>query len=172
MSSASGGGPTLSLVAALDLDRLIGRADGRLPWHLPRDLAHFKRLTLGKTLLMGRKTWDSLGRPLPGRDNWVLSRDPAFAPVGARRFESLDDALAAHPHGELMVIGGAELYRQTLARAQRLYLTEVGARLPAQPGDVHFPAFERGELRETLLEEHTPDERHAHPFRFVLLERA
>lgn len=168
--SAAGEG-SLSLIVAMDQNRLIGR-DGGLPWRLPNDLAHFKRLTLGKTILMGRRTWDSLGRPLPGRDNWVVSRDPAFAPAGARAFASLAAALAARRGGELMVIGGTELYRQTLPSVQRLYLTQVLATLePGGAGDVHFPDYDLAEFRECEREDHAADERHAYPYRFLTLER-
>lgn len=161
----------LSLVVAMDQAGLIGRK-GRLPWHLPNDLAHFKRLTLGKTILMGRRTWDSLGRALPGRENWVLSRDPAFAPTGARTFSSIESALAAPIDGELMLIGGAELYRQALGAAQRLYLTRVLVRLDGRgPTDVHFPAFDETAFRELEREDHPADDRHAWPYRFLTLER-
>lgn len=164
-------GRSIALIVAMDENRLIGRA-GALPWRLPNDLQHFKRHTLGKTVLMGRKTWDSLGRPLPGRDNWVVSRDPAFAPAGARVFSSVDAALAAHAQGELMVIGGGELYRQLLPRADRLILTRVQTRIePSQPGDVQFPEFDPQAFRQTACEEHPADERHAHPYRFLILER-
>ncbi|TJY61031.1 type 3 dihydrofolate reductase [Sinimarinibacterium sp. CAU 1509] len=159
----------LSLIAALDRNRVIGR-NGDLPWRLPDDLRHFKRLTRGKTVLMGRKTWISLGRPLPERDNWVISRDPAFRAEGARVFQSLETALQAHePSQELMVIGGAELYRQLLSRADRLYLTEVDAEVD---GDAWFPDFDRGQWRETAREVHAPDERHAYAFAFITLDRA
>ena len=157
----------LSLIVACDENRLIGRGGG-LPWRLPNDLKHFKALTLGKTVLMGRKTWDSLGRPLPQRDNWVLTRDAAFAAPGARVFTALDQALAAHPAGELMVIGGAELYRQTLPQAQRLYLTRVHTR---EQGDTWFPAYDTARFHETAREDHPADERHAYPYSFVTLER-
>ncbi len=158
----------LSLIAALDRNRVIGR-NGDLPWRLPDDLRHFKRLTLGKTVLMGRKTWVSLGRPLPERDNWVISRDPAFHAEGARVFRSLDAALQAHESSqELMVIGGAELYRQLLPRADRLYLTEVDAEVD---GDAWFPEFDRAGWRESARESHAADERHAHAFAFVTLDR-
>lgn len=167
---AGDAGRSLSLIVAMDQNRLIGR-DGALPWRLPNDLAHFKRNTLGKTVLMGRKTWDSLGRPLPGRDNWVVSRDPAFVPSGARAFGSLDAALAAHQHGELMVIGGAELYRQTLSQARRLYLTQVLAQLDPLPGDVYFPAFELAAFQPIASEQYLADERHAYGYRFVTCER-
>jgi len=158
----------LSLIAALDRNRVIGR-DGDLPWRLPDDLRHFKRLTLGKTVLMGRKTWDSLGRPLPERANWVISRDPGFRAEGARVFQSLDEALRAHDAAqELMVIGGAQLYRQLLSQADRLYLTEVDAQVD---GDAQFPPFDRALWREISREAHAADERHAYPFAFVTLDR-
>ena len=162
---------SLGLIVAMDQAGLIGRGLA-LPWRLPADLAHFKRNTLGKTILMGRRTWQSIGRPLPGRENWVVTRDPAFRADGARVFDSLETALAAHRRGELMVIGGADLYRQTLPLAQRLYLTEVLADLgPPTNDDVRLPAFDRRAYREISREEHAADERHAHAFRFVTLER-
>jgi dihydrofolate reductase len=159
--------PRLSLIVAMDRGRLIGR-DGDLPWRLPNDLKYFKAQTVGKTVLMGRRTWASLGRPLPQRDNWVLTRDRAFRAEGARVFHRLDDALAVHGAGELMVIGGAELYRQVLPLADRLYLTEVDAELD---GDTRFPAFDRSQWCEIAAESHRADERHAWPYRFVTLER-
>ena len=169
--SASGQATPVSLIAAMDLNGLIGR-DGDLPWRLPDDLAHFKRLTLGKTVLMGRKTWDSLGRALPGRDNWVLSRDPGFAPAGAQRLASVAAALAAPRATELMVIGGGELYRQTLDACQRLYLTEVQTRIePARVDDVHFPAFDRSQFRPGARVCHPADARHPYPFHFIRLDR-
>lgn len=151
----------------MDRQRLIGR-DGDLPWRLPNDLKHFKRHTLGKTVLMGRKTWVSLGRPLPERENWVLTRDAGFVAPGARVFADLDAALAEHRNGELMVIGGAQLYRQTLPLAQRIYLTEVDA---VVDGDTHFPAIDRSQWREVSRESFPADERHAHGYAFVELER-
>lgn len=158
----------LSLIVAMDHNRLIGR-DNDLPWRLPDDLRQFKRLTVGKTILMGRKTWESLRRPLPDRENWVLSRDPSFTATGARVFTSLNDALAAHTDGELMVIGGAQLYGQALPLAQRLYLTEVDARIDG--GDAWFPAIDPAQWREISAEAHPADDRHPYPFRFRLLVR-
>lgn len=167
----AGAAVQISLIVAMDQAGLIGR-QGRLPWHLPNDLAHFKRLTMGKTMLMGRRTWDSLGRPLPGRQNWVLSRDALFSPAGARVFPSFESALAALTDGELMVIGGADLYRQTLNMAQRLYLTQVQVRLDgADPSDVHFPAFDAHAFRELSREDHVADARHPYPYRFLTLQR-
>lgn len=158
----------ISLIVAMDRKRLIGR-DGDLPWRLPNDLRHFKRLTVGKTVLMGRRTWVSLGRPLPERENWVLTRDRSFAAPGCRVFHALGDALAAHGGGELMVIGGAELYRQTLPQADRIYLTEVDAELS---GDTYFPELDPGQWRELSAEPHPADERHPYAYCFKLLERS
>ncbi|MNQ68621.1 Dihydrofolate reductase type 3 [compost metagenome] len=134
----------LALIAALADNRVIG-IDNRLPWHLPADLKHFKAVTLGKPIIMGRKTWDSLGRPLPGRLNLVVSRQVGLTLEGAEVFASLPAAIAradewarAQGVAELMLIGGAELYAQGLPLAQRLYLTRVHL----QPdGDAFFPAF-------------------------------
>ena len=159
----------ISLVVAMDEGGLIGR-DGQLPWRLPEDLKHFRRLTVGKTVLMGRKTWDSLGKPLPDRENWVLSRDPAFKPDGARVFPTFDAALAAHgpDKGELVVIGGAGVFRDALPLARRVYLTRVQARLD---GDTWFPVDELRGFRETASDARPADARHAYPYRFVTLER-
>lgn len=158
----------IEIVAALDENNLIGR-NGDLPWRLPADLQHFKRLTLGKTVLMGRKTWQSLGRPLPQRENWVITREAGFEAPGATVFESLDAALAA---GEgldtIMVIGGAELYRQTVERADVLHLTRVQARV--EGGDTWFPPIPPGFV-ETAREPHAADERHAYAYSFITLER-
>lgn len=158
---------TLSLIVAMDDNGLIGRG-GQLPWRLPEDLKFFRRTTLGKTVLMGRKTWDSLGKPLDGRRNWVLSRDPAFRPEGARVFDDLDAALDAHEDGELMVIGGAALFEATLPLAQRIYLTQVHAQLE---GDTWFPSTDLPEFREVAREDRPADARHAWPYSFVTLER-
>lgn len=159
---------SIALIVAMDRQRLIGRA-GDLPWRLPDDLKHFKALTLNKIVLMGRKTWDSLGRPLPQRENWVLSRDPSFQPPGARVFASVPEALAAAQDRELMVIGGAQLYAQTLALADTLYLTEVDA--DVGEGDAWFPDFDRSGWHETARAAHAADERHAYAFTFLTLRR-
>lgn len=158
---------SLTLIAARAANGTIGR-DGDLPWRLPDDLKRFKRLTVGRIVLMGRKTWVSLGRPLPDRDNWILSRDPAFKPAGATVFATLDQALNAAQGRELMVIGGAELYRQTLPLADRLELTEVLAEVE---GDTRFPDLDPVQWQEVSREDRTADERHALPFRFVSLTR-
>ena len=118
---------------------------------------------------MGRKTWESLGRPLPGRDNLVITRNPGYHAAGARVFASLDTALAACSDApEIMLIGGAELYAQTLPICDRLYLTEVDA---APDGDAFFPALDPADWRETAAEPHPADARHAHAFTWRTLER-
>jgi dihydrofolate reductase len=118
---------------------------------------------------MGRKTWESLGRPLPQRDNWVITRNAAFDAPGARVFVALDCALAAATPGqELMVIGGAEIYRQTLPLAQRLYLTRVHARVQ---GDTWFPAFDADDFHEVERIDHPADARHEHAYSFLTLQR-
>ncbi len=146
------------MIAALAERNVIGR-DNSMPWHLPADLRHFKAMTLGKPVIMGRKTWDSLGRPLPGRLNLVVSRQPGLQLAGAETFTALDAALAraeqwAREQGaaELMLIGGAQLYSQALDRAQRLYLTRIDAR---PQGDAFFPAFDEAQWQCV--------ERQAHP---------
>ena len=157
----------ISLIVAMDETGLIGR-NGQLPWRLPEDMKHFRRLTLGKTVLMGRKTFESLGKPLEQRQNWVLSRDRNFLAPGCRVFASLDAALAAHEGDDLMVIGGAELYRQALPLVQRLHVTRVHAKLE---GDTWFPPYNATEFRETECSEHPADARHAYAYCFMTLER-
>ena len=159
---------TISLIVAMDEGSLIGRQN-QLPWRLPDDLKHFRRLTLGKTVLMGRKTFQSMGKALDGRTNWVVTRDPAFSAEGCRVFSDLESAVAAHREGELMVIGGAEIFRETLPLAHRIYLTRVHARLE---GDVRFPELALKNWRVTERAEHAADARHAHAFTFETLERA
>lgn len=150
--------PGISLVAAVAANGVIGRTEngvGTLPWHLPEDLKRFKTLTMGKPVVMGRKTWESLPerfRPLPGRRNIVISRNADFAAPGAEVFTSLAAAREACTGTErIYLIGGAELYRQTLAEADCLELTEIKIDVE---GDAHFPAFSRDAWRETAREHH------------------
>ena len=140
----------LSLITALGENRVIG-VDNSMPWHLPGDFKYFKATTLGKPIIMGRKTWDSLGRPLPGRLNIVVSRQTDLALEGAEVFPSLDTAVAraeawALEQGvdELMLIGGAQLYAQGLAHADRLYLTRVAL---SPEGDAWFPEFDTNQWK-------------------------
>ena len=158
----------VSLVAAVAQNGVIGR-DGELPWRLPEDLRRFKALTLGKPVVMGRKTWESIGRPLPERRNVVLTRQPGYTADGAQLVPSPQAALSLlRAEAEVMIIGGEAIYRAFLDRAARIYLTEVAA---AMVGDARFPAFDRGAWRETGREERAADARHAHAYRFIQLDR-
>lgn len=160
--------PPIGFVVAMGDEREIGH-DGRMPWHLPADLKHFKAVTMGHTILMGRRTFESIGRPLPGRDNFVVSRDVSFQPEGCRVFASLDLAMAAAPSDKmLMVIGGATIYRVLLPRADRVYLTRIHASFPA---DTWFPALDDQAWREVEREDHGPDEKNLYRYSFVTLER-
>lgn len=170
VARAPGGGtrPRISLVVAMDRERVIGR-DGTLPWHLPEDLKHFRAITMGKPIIMGRRTHASIGRALPGRRNLVLTRDVSYDAPGCERCSSLDEALVRVADAdEAMIIGGAALYRDALPRAGRIYLTEVDA---AVGGDVHFPPLDEQDWIEVSCEPHRRDERHAWDYCFRVLER-
>ena len=157
----------MALIAAIARNRVIGR-DNALPWRLPDDLQRFKALTLGKPVLMGRRTFESIGKALPGRDNLVVTRDRNYQAPGCRVFSGLDDAIAAASDRELMVIGGAQIYQQTLALAQRLHLTLVEAEVA---GDALFPPIEPTHWQIVSDEPHPIDDRHALRFRFVDYQR-
>jgi dihydrofolate reductase len=163
--------PRVSLIVAVAENGVIGRA-GQLPWHLPDDLKRFKALTLGKPMLMGRRTFESIGRPLPGRTSLVLTRAAGWAaPAGALAVHSMDEALAqARRCGaeELAVIGGAEVFHLALPLARRIDLTRVHAEVS---GDVHFPQLDPREWREIERMDHPADARHAHAMTFSVLER-
>lgn len=158
----------LSLIAALADNRVIG-IENRMPWHLPGDFQYFKATTLGKPIVMGRKTWDSLGRPLPGRLNLVVTRQADLRLEGAEVFTSLEAAVAraeqwATEHGanEVMLIGGAELYTQGLVDADRLYLTRVAL---SPDGDAWFPAFDEAQWLLASAQEHPAvDDKPAYAF--------
>lgn len=169
MAAGTNASSRLSLIAAVAQNRVIG-VHNTLPWHLPADLKHFRRLTSGHPILMGRRNYESIGRPLPERDNIVITRQPDYRAPGCRVVHSLEAALAAASGApEIFVIGGAELYAQTLARADRLYLTWVHAEIA---GDTFFPEFDLHDWHENARERHEADERHAHPYSFVVLDRA
>ncbi len=157
----------ISLIAAMAADRVIGM-DNAMPWHLPADLAWFKRQTLDKPVIMGRRTWESIGRPLPGRLNIVISSQPGDA-EGVSWVTSVDEALqAAGEVEEVMVIGGGRIYEQLLPRADRLYLTHIDAEVV---GDTTFPDFEPEEWQSTFSEFHDADEKNSHSFCFEILQR-
>jgi dihydrofolate reductase len=155
---------TVSLVAALDRNFAIGR-DGEMPWHLPDDLRRFKQLTLGKPVLMGRKTAQAIGRPLPGRRNLVLSRSASAPFAGQDVVASIDAAIALAGGGELCVVGGGEVYALALPHATRLHLTWVDTEV--ERADAHFPRFDPDEWSETARMPHAADARHAFAFAFV-----
>ena len=158
----------LSLIVAMAHNRVIG-CNHRLPWHLPTDLQFFKRITLGKPILMGRQTFESIGRPLPGRTNIVITARPDYLAEGCSVVHSLAEALAATQFAEeVMVIGGASLYVQTLALAERIYLTLVDTDVL---GDTWFPELAPSEWQEVWREAHPADGRHAYPYTFIQLER-
>lgn len=159
---------SLSIVVAIAENAVIGRGND-LPWRLPDDLRRFKELTLGKPIVMGRKTHDSIGRPLPGRTNIVVSRQTGLSIPGCVVVNSIDAALlAAGAAPEVMLIGGAQLYREALPRVSTIHLTRVHAHVP---GDTFFPTLEPSQWRETIVADHPADERHPHAFTYVTLER-
>jgi dihydrofolate reductase len=159
---------TLSVIAAVARNGVIGR-DNDLPWRLPADLRRFKRLTMGHSVIMGRRTFESIGRPLPGRRFVVLSRRADFRPEGVAVAASLDAALGACAgEDEVFVIGGARLFAEALPRADRLYLTRVDAE-PA--GDVVFPALDPAAWRLREEEAYLGDAEHAHAMVFQVYER-
>ncbi|MCL2656635.1 MAG: dihydrofolate reductase [Betaproteobacteria bacterium] len=156
--------PELCLIAAVARNGIIG-SDNSLPWRLREDMRHFKALTLGCPVVMGRKTWDSLGRPLPGRRNLVISRQTVLAPDGAEVFPSLESALAACSDvARVFVIGGGQIYAQALPLADRVYLSEVAAEVP---GDTHFPALAGHSLREVSRRHVAADEFNEYDFDIV-----
>lgn len=158
----------IALVVAVADNGVIGR-NGALPWRLPDDLKRFREITLGKAVLMGRRTFESIGRPLPGRRNLVLSRSDRRAHPQVEQARSVDEALAIVVDvPELCVIGGSEVYALTLPLAQQIYLTQVHGSVP---GDTWFPTPAIAGWRETERIEHAADERHAYAMSFVTLRR-
>jgi dihydrofolate reductase len=146
--------PRVAIIAALGSDGVLGNR-GALIWRLPADLAHFKRVTLGHPILMGRKTWESIGRALPGRRNIVISRQPAYVASGAEVCASLPEALRLCVEApDVFVVGGAEIYREALPLARQLWLTEVHA---SAPGDAYFPAWERADYTEVSRDRHAAE---------------
>ena len=175
----------ISLIAAVGNNRVIGMKNA-MPWHMPADLKHFKRITLGKPVVMGRKTFDAIGRPLPGRTNIIVTRDPDWRAEGCVVVYSVEQALQAaagavapgilppatlvHPcTSEVMVIGGANLFEQLLPRATRIYLTEIKADFA---GDSYFPVLPPGHWLERERQDHPADTGNPYPYSFVILDRA
>jgi|SRR5450631_1073592 dihydrofolate reductase len=166
---AAVGTAALELVLAVAENDVIGRGN-QLPWHLPADLRHFKSLTHGKSVLMGRKTYESIGKALPGRTNIVLSRSSEFTPSDCTVVRTLEDArIAAGAQSALMVIGGAEIYRRCLPFASRIHLTLIHAQIDG--GDTVFAGWRGPEWNESSRERHEADDRNTYAYSFITLER-
>lgn len=158
----------LSLIVAMDDNRLIGSNNG-LPWHLPADLAYFKRTTMGKPIVMGRKTFESIGKPLPGRRNIVVSRDPGFSAAGCDVANSIDDAMdLCADDEEIMLIGGASLYQQSLERAAQLYITRIHHSFT---GDTWFPEIDESSWILENREDYGSDDDNDHAYSFMKFVR-
>lgn len=164
--------PRLAFVVAMDANRLIGR-DNALPWRLPDDMRWFRDVTMGKPCIMGRKTYDSLParfRPLPGRQNIVVTRNRDYRAPGALVVHSVEDAIeAAGAAEEVIIVGGAELFRSLMPIVDRLYLTQVHG---AAEGDVYFPEFDAAQWREVYRAAHAADAHHPLAFTWLILDRA
>ncbi|MEH0741932.1 type 3 dihydrofolate reductase [Vibrio cholerae] len=157
----------ISMIAAMAQDRVIGK-DNQMPWHLPADFAWFKRCTMGKPVVMGRKTYQSIGRPLPGRTNIVISRDSSLSIEGVTVVASIEQALAAAGNvEEVMIIGGGSIYQHCLAQADKLYLTFIDAKVE---GDTQFPDWGDA-YQETYREAYAADEKNRYDMQFVVLEK-
>ncbi|RVU83878.1 type 3 dihydrofolate reductase [Leucothrix sargassi] len=158
----------ISMIAAIAQDRVIG-LDGSIPWYLPNDFAHFKKTTMGCPVIMGRKTYDSIGKPLPGRRNIVLTRSQGLVIEGCDVVSNLEEAIAlVDTAAEVFIIGGQQLYSDGLSIASRLYLTHVEADLK---GDTYFPDYTVYSWNQVSSESFAADEKNAYPYRFELLER-
>jgi dihydrofolate reductase len=158
----------ISIIAAMARNRIIG-INNTLPWRLPADLQHFKQITMGKPVIMGRKTYESIGRPLPGRLNIVISQNQEYTVEGCQVVHSIDEAFAAASHyDEAMIIGGASFYNQALAYARRLYLTIIDEDFE---GDARFPEYSADEWQEIDRIEGVVDAKNTHPHHFITLER-
>jgi dihydrofolate reductase len=158
----------ISIIVAMTPQRVIGQ-HGDMPWHLPAELQHFKEITLGRPIVMGRRTHESIARALPGRQNIVITRDRGYTSEGVRVVHSLEEAIAAAGDApELMIIGGETLYRQALDRAGRIYLSLVHARLE---GDTWFPELDPAQWQEVARVEHPGDEQNPYALSYLVLER-
>jgi len=159
----------LSMIVAHANDRVIGK-NNDMPWHLPADLAYFKRTTLGKPIIMGRKTFQSIGRPLPGRKNIVISRDENYHAEGVEVVNSVDAALAlVDDSEEVMVIGGGAIYQHCLAAAQRLYITHIDAEID---GDTYFPEYDLEVWKKVASDIRPSDEKNHYQLDFSVYEKA
>ncbi|HSC76591.1 MAG TPA: dihydrofolate reductase [Pseudomonadales bacterium] len=168
------GKKTIALIVARTRNGVIGR-NNTMPWHLPEDLRYFKRVTLGKPIIMGRNTWESLGKPLPGRDNIVITRNKNFCADGATVVNDLETALQladslADARGveEVMIIGGAQIYKAALEHVQRAYITEIDADID---GDTFFPMLDAKTWKETSREHFPSCDKNPYPYSFLTLDR-
>lgn len=159
---------SISIIVAMAQNRIIG-VNNSLPWHLPGDMKWFRRHTLGKSVVMGRKTYESIGKPLPDRSNIVVTRNPEYTAPGCTVVTSIDAALEAAGEGEVMIMGGADLYRQMLPRADRLYLTLVHTEIE---GDAFFPEIDWDQWREEERQDCVHDERNPYDYSFLVLSRS
>ena len=160
--------PEISFVVAYDRKRAIGR-DNRLPWRLPDDMKRVKEVTMGKPLIMGRRTWESIGRALPGRTSIVLTRDPKFTCDGCLIARTPEEAIPlAGDAPEVIIFGGAKVFQTFLPRADKIYLTEIDADVG---GDTHFPPLDPREWEPIFREEHLADDKHLYDFNFIVLVR-
>tara|TARA_B100000929_G_C15441911_1_gene398282 strand:- start:611 stop:1096 length:486 start_codon:yes stop_codon:yes gene_type:complete len=158
----------LSIVVAMDDNRLIGKDNG-LPWHLPADLAYFKKITTGNSILMGRKTYESIGRALPNRRNIVITRNSEASFSGCEVVDSIDAALSITKNdNEVMVIGGASLCEQLLPEVTRLYITQIEGKFK---GDIFFPEYDKNEWYQVSCESHQPDAINKFVYHFIVMER-
>lgn len=158
----------VSIIVAMAKNRVIGAANG-IPWHLPNELKLFKSVTIGHPIVMGRRTYESINRLLPGRTTVIVTRQPGYQVPGAIIAHSLEDAIAACPaEDEIFVIGGGELYKSALPMADRIYLTTVDA---APDGDTFMPEFDLGEWRETSSQSYPADNEHRYAYRFAVYDR-
>ena len=158
----------VTLIAAIDKNQLIGR-NNELPWHLPADLAHFKTVTIGKLIVMGRRTFNSIGKPLPRRRNVVITQKKDLLTAGCDVFSSLDDALSALKNeSEVMIVGGACLFKEALSKADKMILTIIDY---AFKGNVYFPKWDHKEWKIISQTKHAPNEKNPYPFQFLKLSR-
>ena len=158
----------ISLIAAMANNRVIG-LNNKMPWHLPADLQHFKKITMGKPIIMGRKTFESIGRPLPGRRNIIITRNQRYTQDSCEIFHTIDDALyALQTEDEVIIIGGAQLYEEFLPKADRLYLTLIELETE---GDALFPEWNESEFSLLEQESHQATEQNHHPHQFLTLDR-
>lgn len=159
----------ISLLVAMDKNQLIGK-DNDLPWRLPADLAYFKRVTMGHPIIMGRKTYDSIGRPLPGRENIIVTRDTSYKAEGCKVIHSIEEIVKMNQQTdqELFVIGGAEIFKEILPHSDRLYITEINEGFD---GDTYFPTFDKAKWKVISKEQGIKNEKNPYDYTFLVYEK-